>query len=179
MCGIVGFLTARNAAPDTLRAWARDACDALAHRGPDDAGVWVDAEAGVTLGHRRLAVLDLSPAGHQPMASADGRYVIVYNGEIYNFHTLRAELTSRGATFNTESDTEVLLAGMADWGVAETLQRANGMFAFGLWDRQTRTLTLGRDRFGQKPLYYGQIGGGVFGFASELKAFQAQCLKSQ
>lgn len=178
MCGIVGFLTTHGAGADMLQAWARDACAALAHRGPDDAGVWVDAEAGVTLGHRRLAVLDLSSAGRQPMESADGRYVIVYNGEIYNFRALRAELTTRGAAFKTESDTEVLLAGVADWGVTETLQRANGMFAFGLWDRQTRTLTLGRDRFGQKPLYYGQLnsgrlGGSVFGFASELKAFQA------
>ncbi len=179
MCGIVGFLAGRNGAdPDTLRAWARDAAAALAHRGPDDAGVWVDAEAGLALGHRRLAVLDLSPAGHQPMDSADGRYVIVYNGEVYNFRALRTELAARGVRFKTESDTEVLLAGVANWGVAETLLRANGMFAFGLWDRKTRILTLGRDRFGQKPLYYGNFGDGhfgseVFGFASELKAFHA------
>jgi asparagine synthase (glutamine-hydrolysing) len=174
MCGIVGFLAARNGAnADTLRAWTEDSCAALAHRGPDDAGVWINEEAGVALGHRRLAVLDLSPAGHQPMDSADGRYVIVYNGEIYNFRALRDELAARGAVFTTESDTEVLLAGIVTWGVAETLRRANGMFAFGLWDRKSRELTLARDRFGQKPLYYGDIGGGVFGFASELKAFRA------
>jgi asparagine synthase (glutamine-hydrolysing) len=150
---------------------------ALAHRGPDDEGVWVDADAGIGFGHRRLSIVDLSPAGHQPMISASGRYVITFNGEIYNHAELRTELRAEGheTAWRGHSDTETLLAGFDAWGVKRTLQVASGMFAFGLWDRQERTLTLARDRLGEKPLYYGRQGGskGPFLFASELKALTA------
>jgi asparagine synthase (glutamine-hydrolysing) len=144
---------------------------ALAHRGPDDAGQWIDPASGVALGHRRLAVLDLSQAGHQPMVSAQGRYVLTYNGELYNFTQLRPELERAGQRFAGHSDTEVLLAAIEAWGVREALGRCNGMFAFALWDRRERTLTLARDRLGEKPLYYGRAGDHVV-FASELGAIR-------
>ncbi len=144
----------------------------LAARGPDDSGQWLDPAAGIALGHRRLAVLDLSPTGRQPMASACGRFVLVYNGEIYNFRSLKGELRRTGIRFRGSSDTEVLLAGVVHWGLAGTLARADGMFALALWDREARTLYLARDRFGEKPLYYGRSGA-VFLFASELKALRA------
>lgn len=143
----------------------------LGHRGPDDAGEWTDAAAGIALGHRRLAVLDLSQAGHQPMISGGGRHVLSYNGEIYNFKQLRSQLESIGATFRGHSDTEVLLAGIEAWGVHETLLRSNGMFALALWDRRERALTLARDRLGEKPLYYGRAGENIV-FASELAAIR-------
>lgn len=173
MCGIAGFLMPSglcDKAGLTLKAMT----DAIAHRGPDDDGLWLDQAAGVALGHRRLSILDLSPAGHQPMASASGRYVIVYNGEIYNHSDLRAELEILGAApaWRGHSDTEVLLAAIDKWGVENTLTRLNGMFAFALWDRGERCLYLARDRMGEKPLYYGHSGG-VFLFGSELKALTA------
>lgn len=143
--------------------------EAIAHRGPDDSGVWLDADAGIGLSHRRLSILDLSPAGHQPMASASGRYVIAFNGEIYNHLGLRRQLDD--PAWRGHSDTETLLAGFESWGIEQTLQRAVGMFAIALWDRETRTLTLARDRLGEKPLYYGWQGG-VFLFGSELKALK-------
>jgi asparagine synthase (glutamine-hydrolysing) len=146
--------------------------ETLAHRGPDDAGEWVDGRVGVALGHRRLAILDLSPAGRQPMVSADGRYVIAYNGEVYNFSELRTELAQAGVTFRGHSDTEVLLEAISQWGLQRALRRVNGMFAFALWDRAEQTLSLARDRFGEKPLYYGWVGR-TFVFASELKAIRA------
>lgn len=142
---------------------------ALQHRGPDDGGVWVDAQAGIALAHQRLSILDLSPLGHQPMASTDGRYQLAYNGEIYNFAALRAELQARGATFRGHSDTEVLLAAVLAWGVEQTLHRCNGMFALALWDTHERRLWLARDRVGKKPLYYGWAGDTLV-FGSELKA---------
>lgn len=145
---------------------------AIRHRGPDAQGTWVDPEAGVALGHRRLAIVDLSEAGAQPMQSPSGRYVISYNGEIYNFQALRRILEQRGQRFKGHSDTEVLLAGIDAWGLEQTLQRANGMFAFALWDRQDRKLTLGRDRVGKKPVYYGRQGD-TFLFGSELRALRA------
>jgi asparagine synthase (glutamine-hydrolysing) len=145
---------------------------ALHHRGPDDHGTWADPQAGLALGHRRLAILDLSSEGHQPMLSADGRYALVFNGEIYNFRALRRELTGRGHFFRGHSDTEVLLAAVCEWGISATLQRSIGMFALALWDRQTRSLHLARDRAGEKPLYYGWTGD-VFLFGSELKALRA------
>jgi asparagine synthase (glutamine-hydrolysing) len=144
---------------------------ALSDRGPDDAGEWSDADAGIALGHRRLAVLDLSQAGHQPMISGGGRYVLSYNGEIYNFKQLRSQLESIAVTFRGHSDTEVLLAGIEAWGVHETLLRSNGMFALALWDRHERVLTLARDRLGEKPLYYGRAGENIV-FASELGAIR-------
>lgn len=157
---------------------ARKMADAILHRGPDDAGTWVDAESGVAFGHRRLSIIDLSTEGHQPMLSACGRYVIVYNGEIYNFQEIRAELLKTPATshqpptFRGHSDTEVLLAAISAWGIEQTLSRANGMFAFALWDQWHKTLILARDRFGKKPMYFGWVDG-AFVFGSEMKALKA------
>ena len=173
MCGICGFLDLnRHRNSETLTAAVMGMADTLQHRGPDDCGSWVDAEAGVALGFRRLSILDLSETGKQPMVSASGNFVIVYNGEIYNFLELRHELEQMGSVFRGRSDTEVLLAAFDHWGVEESLRRANGMFAFALWDRSEGTLTLARDRVGKKPLYYGRCGSG-FLFSSELKAIQA------
>ena len=148
--------------------------DAINHRGPDDGDVWIDPEQGVALAHRRLSILDLSPTGHQPMQSACSRYVVVYNGEIYNWAELRGELEAAGhaPSWRGHSDTEVLLAGIAAWGLEATLRRARGMFAIALWDSVQKTLTLARDRIGEKPLYYGRVGD-CFVFASELKALRA------
>jgi len=147
--------------------------DVLIHRGPDDAGCWADPEAGIALAHRRLAVLDLSPAGHQPMLSASGRYVLAFNGEIYNHLDIRGQLATprETAQWRGHSDTETLLAGFDRWGIEATLQRSVGMFAFALWDRETRMLTLARDRLGEKPLYYGWQGDTLL-FGSELKALR-------
>jgi asparagine synthase (glutamine-hydrolysing) len=166
------------AAPDGLEAVAKRMADAITHRGPDDAGTWADADAGIAFGHRRLSIVDLSPAGHQPMVSGGGRYVIAFNGEIYNHLSLRDELQSVGAApaWRGHSDTETLLAGFEAWGIEATLQKTVGMFAIALWDRQDRVLTLARDRFGEKPLYYGWAGQGeaaAFVFGSELKALRA------
>ena len=172
MCGISGFLTPdRTLSTDTLRQTVFAMAQTLRHRGPDDRGEWVDQEAGVALGHRRLSIIDLSPLGHQPMISAGGRFVLIYNGEVYNYRCLRGELETWGYPFAGHSDTEVLLAGFLRWGLIETLRRANGMFALAVWDRQERTLTLARDRAGEKPLYYGRCGNSVV-FASELKALR-------
>lgn len=145
--------------------------DAIMLRGPDDAGAWVDSDAGVAFGHRRLSILDLSPLGHQPMTSANGRFVIVFNGEVYNFQDLRSELEPLGHSWRGYSDTEVMLAAFCEWGVVEATKRFNGMFAFAVWDRQERVMHLSRDRLGEKPLYYGWVGE-TFVFASELKAIQ-------
>ncbi len=172
MCGIAGFLTLpRSASNEELTTTVRRMTDAIVNRGPDDEGAWVDAESGVALGHRRLSILDLSPLGHQPMTSADGRYEIVFNGEIYNFQDLRAELEKHGHTWRGHSDTEIMLAAFTQWGVDEAARRFNGMFAFALWDKQDRVLHLGRDRLGEKPLYYGWAGD-RFVFCSELKSLQ-------
>lgn len=144
----------------------------LAHRGPDDVGVFVDLVASIALGHRRLSIIDLSAEGHQPMVSACGRYVIVYNGEIYNFGSLRVDLEKLGHGFRGASDTEVMLEIISRWGLENALARFNGMFAFAVWDQATRTLHLARDRLGEKPLYYGWFGR-TFIFGSELKALRA------
>jgi asparagine synthase (glutamine-hydrolysing) len=171
MCGISGFW--RPGEPVDAAVAVRMTQE-IVHRGPDDGDVWVDAEAGLALGHRRLAIVDLSPAGQQPMHSACGRYVIVFNGEIYNHLTLRAELEKAHAApaWRGHSDTETLLATLTHWGIEVGLQRLVGMFAFALWDKQTRKLTLARDRLGEKPLYYGWQNG-TFLFGSELKALAA------
>lgn len=147
---------------------------ALSHRGPDDAGTWSDPDSGVTFGHRRLSIIDVSSAGHQPMLSPDGRFAITYNGEIYNHQELRRELAAcgRAPQWRGHSDTETLLAAVTAWGVRETLERLVGMFALAIWDRSTGSLHLARDRLGEKPLYYGWVGSS-FLFASELKAFWA------
>ncbi len=169
MCGIAGFVdVARRSSNEELRSSAIAMTDAICYRGPDDSGTWVDASAGVALGHRRLAVIDLSQSGRQPMTSVSGRYVIVYNGELYNYRELRSELV--GVT--SQSDTAVMLAAFEQWGLDRALDYFNGMFAFALWDTAERKLHLARDRFGEKPLYYGLIGGRFF-FASELKAMRA------
>jgi asparagine synthase (glutamine-hydrolysing) len=144
----------------------------LRHRGPDDSGGVVDAAAGVALGARRLAIIDLSHEGHQPMVSQNDRYVVVYNGEIYNFLELRVALEAEGARFRGSSDTEVLVAALQRWGLRDALVRCNGMFALAVWDRQERRLHLARDRFGEKPLYYGWAGQALV-FGSELKALRA------
>ena len=155
-----------------MRALAGRMTDTLVHRGPDDAGVWIDGDAGIALGFRRLSILDLSPAGHQPMVSSDGRYVVVFNGEIYNHPDLREALLERGAAFEGHSDTEVILESTIRWGFEATLERLWGMFAIALWDREARRLSLARDRLGKKPLYYGWQQG-LFLFGSELKALRA------
>lgn len=171
MCGIAGLLT--GGLVSGVVEHVGDMLRALAHRGPDDSGTWIDAENGVVLGHRRLAILDLSPAGHQPMSSGGGRYHVVYNGEIYNFEALRKALESAGKapTWRGHSDTEVLLAGFEAWGIDVTLQQIVGMFAIAVWDRAERELILARDRIGEKPLYYGFVGE-TFVFASEQKAIR-------
>ena len=171
MCGIAGFLGGKRFVADEASAIARRMADAVAHRGPDDAGVWLDGEAGVALAHQRLAVIDLSPAGHQPMISASGRSVIVFNGEIYNHAELRRRLDAQcpGLAWRGHSDTETLLAAIEHWGLEEALRAATGMFAFAFWDRRDGTLSLARDRLGEKPLYYGWQNG-VFLFGSELAA---------
>ena len=170
MCGIAGFWSTRlddATAVQTLRGMT----DALVHRGPDDSGAWCDPDTGVALGHRRLSIVDLSPLGHQPMASRGERFRIAFNGEIYNFRALRDELTAQGDSFRGHSDTEVLLALVERRGLEEALTRCNGMFAIALWDRETRTLQLARDRFGEKPLYVARCGAGI-AFGSELKALR-------
>jgi asparagine synthase (glutamine-hydrolysing) len=174
MCGLTGFFQAGNRFPDAARSIAKSMSDRIVARGPDDSGVWLDADAGIVMAHRRLSVLDLSLAGHQPMLSASGRHVIAFNGEIYNHAGLREELQKVGeaAIWHGHSDTETLLAGFDRWGISTTIQKAIGMFAFAVWDTQTRTLTLGRDRLGEKPLYYGWQGE-TFLFGSELKALRA------
>ncbi len=168
MCGITGLYTF-DPRPDSaeLRSNITAMNDAMLSRGPDSSGIWLDKESPLALAHRRLSILDLSPAGHQPMSSTSGRYMITYNGEIYNFKELKAELK---AEFKGSSDTEVLLAAIEAWGVEKTLSKINGMFAFAIWDRKRKALYLARDRMGKKPLYIGWAGSTLV-FGSELKAF--------
>ncbi|MBP7777006.1 MAG: asparagine synthase (glutamine-hydrolyzing) [Acidobacteria bacterium] len=173
MCGLAGFWHPDSHAPAaSLHDVVGRMADAIVYRGPDDRGTWVDEGAGVALGFRRLAILDLSPAGHQPMVSRDDRFVVTFNGEIYNYRDLRTELEGLGARFRGTSDTEVMLAGIERWGPAATIARLWGMFAIALWDRHDRTLWIARDRLGKKPLYYGWSGG-TFLWGSELKALRA------
>ena len=173
MCGIAGFLTGASGGFASQLAEVSSAMDVcLQHRGPDDHGVWIDEESSVALVHRRLSILDLSPAGHQPMISADGRFVIIYNGEIYSHQPIAAELAARGHKFHGHSDTEVIVNSFAVNGIEATLKRMIGMFAIALWDRRDRTLTLIRDRLGIKPLYWAKFGK-LFLFGSELKALRA------
>lgn len=171
MCGIIGFFNPTGLSSDSSAALIQAMSDRLAHRGPDDAGVWVDESAGIAFGHRRLSILDLSPAGHQPMVSAGGRYIIIFNGEIYNHKELRTELAKEHFTWRGHSDTETLLAGFESWGIEASLKKTVGMFAFALWDRRDRVLFLARDRMGEKPMYYGWQGD-TFLFGSELKALR-------
>ena len=174
MCGIAGALTQASALDLTGVVETMAAC--LVHRGPDDGGVWADREAGIALGHRRLAVVDLSVQGHQPMRSANGRYVATLNGEIYNHLAIRAELMKAGGApaWRGHSDTETLLAAFEHWGVEAALAKTVGMFSIALWEVRKRALYLARDRFGEKPLYYGWTGADrAFVFGSELKALRA------
>ena len=188
MCGFTGFWGSNGGQPEAaLRSVATRMAQVIAHRGPDDAGVWADAQAGIALGFRRLAIVDLTAAGHQPMTSASGRFVMTFNGEIYNHLELRLELQTvcthtstlpsplpggAGARWRGHSDTETLLAGFEAWGVEATLKKTVGMFAIALWDGREHTLHLARDRFGEKPLYYGWTNGALV-FGSELKALRA------
>lgn len=184
MCGFAGFLLGKAGGLEDPKAVVSSMASAIAHRGPDDAGAWADTHAGVAFGFQRLSILDLSPAGHQPMVSRSGRLVVVFNGEIYNHLELRAELEAEAPSFRDNyldkwqghSDTETLLACFERWGVEATLAKTVGMFAIALWDVQKRSLHLARDRFGEKPLYYGWTGRGVeraFVFGSELKSLRA------
>lgn len=170
MCGIAGIFSPHPPSLDDLAAMSA----AIAHRGPDDAGIWSDQDAGIALAHRRLSIVDLSAAGHQPMMSVDRRYVLVFNGEIYNFGELRRALVDRqgASSWRGGSDTEVLLRAIDQWGLTEALRRADGMFALALWDRERRCLRLARDRIGEKPLYVGRAGSEVI-FGSTLAALRA------
>ncbi|GLQ45736.1 asparagine synthetase B [Dyella lipolytica] len=174
MCGLTGFWQLHRGNRETLLGQAEAMSRQLTHRGPDDSGLWCDEAAGIVLAQRRLSILDLSDAGHQPMHSACGRYVIAFNGEIYNHLELRERLAAEGAApaWRGHSDTETLIACFVAWGVERSLQASVGMFALALWDRPQRSLTLARDRIGEKPLYYGWQGDTVL-FGSELKALRA------
>lgn len=170
MCGIVGFIQ-KDSANVSWQHILNSMSDQIIHRGPDSNGIWFDVESGIGLAHRRLAIIDLSPEGHQPMQSASGRYVIVFNGEIYNYRKLMDELVKLGHHFRGHSDTEVILQAIEQWGLREAVTRCIGMFAMAVWDKQERKLYLIRDRLGEKPLYYGKVGK-AFAFASELKALK-------
>ena len=169
MCGFSGIL-------DKTGKTNLESCklmsDAIIHRGPDDEGLWLDKQAGIALGHRRLSILDLSPEGHQPMISNSGRFVIAYNGEVYNFAELKSQLAKKNVSFRGHSDTEVILAVIEEWGLDKALEQFVGMFAFALWDKKEKNLHLVRDRLGIKPLYYGWVNK-AFVFGSELKAIKA------
>ena len=171
MCGIVGIIHPQFS-ESTLKESIAKMNRTLQHRGPDSNGIWCDSSCKIALGHTRLAIIDLTNEGHQPMISSAGRFTIVYNGEIYNFSELKKELLSLSVSFRGTSDTEVLLEGFEAWGIEATLKKCNGMFAFAVWDSLLSKLILGRDRVGVKPLYYGWINGGFY-FASELKALRA------
>src|SRR2546423_8745555 len=172
MCGLAGILSVGGETADTLRTQVGAMADRLQHRGPDDSGLWVDAASGIALGFRRLAIVDLSPAGHQPMSSAGGRFTMVFNGEVFNARELARELSQHGVVFRGHSDTEVMLAAFERWGVEPAVRRFVGMFAFAAWDSQTRRLHLCRDRLGKKPLFVHHRPG-LVSFASELKALLA------
>ena len=170
MCGIVGLLSSASL-PSGSDDILRNMCDQIQKRGPDSVGYWKDESRAVAFGHRRLAILDLSVNGHQPMRSPSGRYVITYNGEVYNFPELRDQLETFGFSFKGGSDTEVILAAIDHWGLEKTLESLNGMFAFGLWDNEKNELSLARDRLGIKPLYYGWVNQN-FVFASDVRPFR-------
>ncbi|MBN8224807.1 MAG: asparagine synthase (glutamine-hydrolyzing) [Xanthomonadales bacterium] len=174
MCGLTGFFLPSGFDPVAAATQATAMALRITHRGPDDTGVWVDGDVGIALAHRRLSILDLSPAGHQPMTSASGRWVLAFNGEVYNHLELRSELDAKGAVpvWRGHSDTETLLAAIETWGPEAALRRSVGMFAIALWDRQGRELWLARDRLGEKPLYYGWQSD-TFLFGSELHALRA------
>lgn len=172
MCGISGLISTEIKDDNIIKVM----CDEMSHRGPDDDGFWIDPSQKIALGHRRLSIIDLSPEGHQPMKSVSGRYIIVFNGEIYNFKDLKRQVIQDGFPdqWRGHSDTEVLLACIEIWGVEATLKKTNGMFALALYDQEMCQLHLARDRMGEKPLYYGKIGD-TFYFCSEIKSIKAAC----
>ena len=167
MCGITGFVQLENFELGRSKEILRKMTDSIVHRGPDSDGFWLDEKSGVALGHRRLSILDLSEAGSQPMISANGQYVIVLNGEIYNHLSIRKEISF--TEWRGHSDTETILEAIVEWGFKKTLEKIEGMFAFALWDCKKQQLILARDRMGEKPLFYGKVNGTFF-FTSELKA---------
>ncbi len=171
MCGVIGIFDKHLSGPE-IEARLSGICASLQHRGPDDQGVWIDKNIPLGLGHRRLAILDLSQRGHQPMLSPSGRYAVSYNGEIYNFPDLRKELEGKSFSFQGGSDTEVLLAAIDAWGLLEAVKKMNGIFAFALWDLERRALHLVRDRLGVKPLCYGWFGGALV-WGSDARIFRA------
>ncbi len=175
MCGIVGFWKFKSEDKDSLEDSIKQMTDKLTHRGPDDTGFYLDENQGIALGHRRLSILDLSLRGHQPMECPFGRYIIVYNGEVYNFNEIRKDIEKEGVKFKGNSDTEVILAAISKWGLERALSVFNGMFTFCIWDKKERRLYLVRDRIGIKPLYFG-VQKGILFFASELKALCANQL---
>ena len=175
MCGLAGFYPSQSSTHEASSCLMQAMVDKLNHRGPDDLGIWIDSNQRIALGHRRLSILDISSAGHQPMSSANGRFVLTYNGEIYNHLELRTEIEKDNHSIKWigNSDTETLLSAFETWGIEKTLPKLRGMFAIALWDTKLKKLSLVRDRFGEKPLYYGWIKSGektFFSFASELKA---------
>ena len=172
MCGIVGLMTSRAESAASLERYAEEMSSCIVHRGPDDSGTWSQPEAGVAFGFRRLSIIDLSRAGHQPMRSASGRFTMVFNGEVYNYVELRRELETDGSAFRGHSDTEVMLHAFERWGIEAAVSRFIGMFAIGVWDAETRRLSLIRDRLGIKPLFYFHRAG-ILTFGSELKALVA------
>jgi asparagine synthase (glutamine-hydrolysing) len=172
MCGIAGFIDFKKRLnEEQLREITQLMTDSLQHRGPDDEGIWVEPSKNITLGHRRLAILDLSPLGHQPYLSDDHNHILVYNGEIYNFKDIQQELRKNGISFKSQSDTEVLLKALIHWGIDKTLPKLNGMFAFAYYDKTRNNFYLVRDRMGVKPLYW-SWDNDILGFASELKALK-------
>jgi asparagine synthase (glutamine-hydrolysing) len=172
MCGLTGFFSRKNLGPDEMRAISSRMADAIVHRGPDDNGIWVDSAAGIALGFRRLAIVDLSAQGHQPMRSRSGKYIIVFNGEVYNHRSLRRELEAEGCGFRGHSDTEVILAAFEQWGIERATRRFVGMFAIAVWDLSRQELSLIRDRLGIKPMFVYHRDG-LVSFGSELKALLA------
>src|SRR6478672_1430912 len=172
MCGIAGLIDSALVGDAAMSARAKAMADAIGYRGPDGAGVWTDVQAGVAIAHRRLAIIDLTPTGAQPMVSADGRWVISYNGEVYNAEAIAMDSGMAGIKRRGTSDTEIIVESIAKRGLSRTVGDLNGMFAMALWDRATRTLHLVRDRLGIKPLFYAETSGGLY-FASELKALAA------
>ena len=173
MCGITGFFNLQSNTKEWYDKTLKDMTSSIIHRGPDAQGYWYDENHGIGLGHVRLSILDLSEAGSQPMRSHCGRYIFVYNGEVYNYQETQKELESEFGSIDWRgtSDTEVILYAFSKWGAKKTLEKCNGMFAFALWDKHKQELTIGRDRMGQKPLFYGYVGND-FVFGSELKSLK-------
>ena len=172
MCGITGYCTFSNDnSYEQLESIINKMSDSLSSRGPDDKGFWIDSNKGIALGHRRLSILDLSSSGRQPMVSNNQRYIISFNGEIYNFKDLKTILIKKGYNFKSNTDTEVMLMSFEEWGIKDSLQRFDGMFAFVVWDRNKNEFWLARDKIGEKPLYYGFQNQKFFWFRIKINSF--------